>query len=125
MALLAIYLIFAFAVMEGNVPEDMFLFLPTCAILLCLRLLEKRAISSYLLSGLLEGAIIGFLLFVKANLALIPAGAALFMVVLAIRRKDWKGLAVGVSSGLIGTLLLLAVPIAYYGAIGHLGALLE
>lgn len=123
--LLAVYVVFAFAVMEGNVCEDLFLFLPTCSLLLLLSLRDRDSVLSYCLSGLLDGMIVGFLFFVKFNLIAFPGACALAMAYLGLRRRQYGRLALGVACGLFGIALLLIPPFAYYGAIGHLDALIE
>lgn len=98
--LLAIYVVFAFAVMEGNVCEDLFLFLLTCSLLLLYSLRDRDSFLSYVLAGLLDGMIVGFLFFVKFNLIAFPGACALAMAYLGWRRRQFGRLSLGVE-GLI------------------------
>ena len=123
--LLSIYAIFAFAFMEGNVPEDLFLFLPNLSLYLFLWFKEKRNLKRYILVGFVEGMMVGFFLFLKVNLLFVPGAVLCFLLFYAISDKIAGKCMAFLSFAFLGLLFFVLPPILIYQGMGELSSLIE
>ncbi len=125
LVLFSVYMIFAFAFMEGNVAEDLFLFIPSLSFYLFLLIREKPSYPRFLLFGFVEGALTGFLLFVKMNLLVFPGLLLCMLLYYSLKERSLGKCFSFLTLALIGFLLFVLPPIVFYASLGELDALME